>query len=79
MHIDIYIHKHICTYIYTTLSLSLSLSLYIYIHKEIVYFGKSDKMRKIRGKVDKPNTDKGFMNDISSLFQSYFLGMMVFF
>ena len=31
-------------------------------------FGKFDKMRKIIGKVDKPNTDNGLKEDISSLF-----------
>ena len=35
---------------------------------EMVEFGKSDKMRKINGKVDIPNADNGFSNDISSLF-----------
>ena len=33
--------------------------LYIYIY---IYIGK------INGKVDKPNTDNGFSNDVSSLF-----------
>ena len=33
--------------------------------REMVDFGKSDKMRK---KVNKPNTDNGVRNDISSLF-----------
>ena len=31
-------------------------------------FDKSDKMKKISAKVDKPSTDNGFKNDISSLF-----------
>ena len=34
----------------------------------MVDFGKSDKMWKTSGKVDKPNTDNEFSNDISSLF-----------
>ena len=32
---------------------------------EMVDFGKSDKMIKISGKVDKPNTYNGFSRDIS--------------
>ena len=36
-------------------------------------FGKSDKNRKISGKVDKLNTDHGFNNGISSLFLKDFL------
>ena len=31
----------------------------------MVGFDKSDQMRKIRRKVDKPNIEKGFSNDIS--------------
>ena len=31
----------------------------------MVYFGKSDKIRKISGKVDVPNPGNGFYNDIS--------------
>ena len=31
----------------------------------MVDFGKSDKMIKIRGKVDKPNTYTGFISNIS--------------
>ena len=34
---------------------------------EVIDFGKSDKMRKIIGKVDKAGIDNGFSNDISSL------------
>ena len=34
----------------------------------MVDFNKSDKMRKISGKVDKSNTDNRFSNDISFLF-----------
>ena len=39
----------------------------------MVNFGKSDKMRKINGKADKPKTDNRFSNDISSLFWKDFL------
>ena len=31
----------------------------------MVYFGKSDKIMKISGKVDKPNTYNGLGSDIS--------------
>ena len=31
--------------------------MYIYIYGEMVDFGKSDKVRKISGHVDKPNSD----------------------
>ena len=31
----------------------------------MIYFGKSDKMIKISGKVDKPNTYNGFSSNIS--------------
>ena len=34
------------------------------IYGEMVNFGKSNKMRKIRGKVDKPSTENGISNDI---------------
>ena len=34
--------------------------LYIYIYGDMVDFGESDKMIKISGKVDKPNTYNGF-------------------
>ena len=34
----------------------------------MVDFGKSDKMMKISGKVNKPNIYHGFSDDISSLF-----------
>ena len=34
----------------------------------MIDFDKSDKMRKISVKVDKPNTDNWFDNDISFLF-----------
>ena len=30
--------------------------------EKCLIFGKSDKMLKISGKVDKPNTDNGFSN-----------------
>ena len=47
--------------------------LYIYIYiereREMVGFGKSYKMIKIRGKVDKPNTYNGFRSIISVLIQ----------
>ena len=33
--------------------------------EEMFDFGKSDKMIKIRGKVDKPNTYYGFSSNIS--------------
>ena len=36
-------------------------------------------MKKISGKVDKPNNDHGFNNDISSLFQKDFIRMTEFF
>ena len=39
-------HTNTHTYIY--------IYIYIYLHGEIVDFGKSDKIRKIRGKVNKP-------------------------
>ena len=41
--------------------------IYIYIFGEMGDFGKSDKIRKISGKVDKPDIDIGFYNVISSL------------
>ena len=31
----------------------------------MIDFGKSDKMRKITGKMDKPNTGNGFSIDVS--------------
>ena len=43
--------------------------IYIYIVWKMVYFGKSDKMIKISGKVDKPNTYNGFSGDISFFIQ----------
>ena len=52
-----------CVYIY--------IYIYIYIHAVIVDFGKSDKIRKISGKVDKP--DNGF------IFKKGFLRMKGFF
>ena len=39
--------------------------IYIYIYIEMVDFGESDKMIKIRGKVDKSNTYNGFNGNIS--------------
>ena len=42
MYVYINMHMYICKYIH------------IYIDGEMVDFGKSDKMRKISGKVDKP-------------------------
>ena len=39
-----------------------------YVCAEKVDFGKSDKIWKVSGKVDKPNTVNKFNNDISSLF-----------
>ena len=43
----------------------------------MVDFSKSDKMRKMSGKVDWPDIENGFSNDISSLFKmiqgKYFL------
>ena len=36
-------------------------TIYIYIDREIVDFGKSDKMRKISGKEDKPDTDNAYI------------------
>ena len=41
-------------------------------------FCHSETMRKKRGKVDKPNTDNGFSNDISSFFSKDFLRMINF-
>ena len=37
------------------------LHIYIYIYEEMVDLGKSDKMIKISRKVDKPNTEKMFV------------------
>ena len=56
--------------------------IYIYIHththterererereREMIDLGKSDKMRKIIGKLDQQNTDNEFINGISFLF-----------
>ena len=53
-------HTHIYIYIYILLG-------------EMVDFGKSDKIRKISGKVDKPNIDKEFSNEISSSFSKDYL------
>ena len=47
-------------YIYISL-----LYIYIYIYGEMVYFGESDKMIKISGKVNKLNPYKGFSRNIS--------------
>ena len=44
----------------------------------MIDFDKSDKMRKISGKVDEPNTDNWFSNDISSSFSKDFLRMTGF-
>ena len=44
----------------------------------MVDFGKSDKMGKISGLVDKPHTDNRFSNDILSLFLKDSLIMMGF-
>ena len=79
IYIYIYIHAYVGTYMnvcvyvvsaraYVCASvLSLvSLICYAYVkQREMVDFGKSDRMRKISGRVDKPNTDNGFSNDIS--------------
>ena len=35
---------------------------YTRITREMVAFAKSDKMMKVSGKVDKPNTDNGFFD-----------------
>ena len=45
-----------CVYIY----------IYIYIYSQMVDFCKSDRMRNIRGKVNRTNTDNRLSNDISS-------------
>ena len=37
----------------------------------MIDFGKSDKMKKISGKADKPNTANKFSNDISSFGRLY--------
>ena len=77
-YIHICIHPHTYTHISFSFFLSLSL-IYIYIHicvcvcvyiyGEMVDFGKSDKMIKISGKVDKPNTYNGFRSNISFFIQ----------
>ena len=51
---------HINMYIY--------IYIYIYREREVVDFDKSDKMKILRGKLEKPKTDNGFSHDISSLF-----------
>ena len=47
------------------------LYIYIYIWRnvEMVDFGESDKMIKINGKVDQPNTYNGFSSNISFFIQ----------
>ena len=73
-----YIYKTILIYIYiyiyildvpkSIISPFMNVYIYIYtfINGEMIDFGTSEKMAKIRGKVDKSNTYDGFSNDISS-------------
>ena len=73
-HMHTQTHIYICTYIHIWTQKHVHTFTYIHTHThiygEMVDFGKSDKMIKISGKVDKWNTYNGFSWNVSFFIQS---------